>query len=334
MQSFSVHQTCFCQLPFFDTRPNLRDQAQKPMNFSIPRHFHVSPSYPMAIFGRLGTSSRCTSFRWPRHKAPTWVAPAVSNSETFKIPATWPPSLVPGGQGGKVGEPKNTNLACFFFQENLFWKGRNDRINSFFWCESVMMSCDIIALVPLWISLCRTSPRLDFYFTTVSQHIFIWHMTVGKQGSQKSMLHGISNMISLNSIVAFPRSTCLLTLWISLRNEILSLFIWRISGDTEAFTRFHHLKCCSQQSGWMRMNMFHVSNNVHGYNSPNPIRSPVMCECVFPTMFHLSTKPVFCLTSMLLRRSITGCFKQPSLKPTAFAPQKKVGIFRMIKTCQ
>ena len=73
--------------------------------------------------------------------------------------------------------------------------------------------------------------------------------------------------------------------------------------------------------------MFHVSNNVHGYNSPNPITPPVMCECVFPTMFHLSTKPVFCLTSMLLRWSITGRFKQPSLKPTAFAPQKKVGIF-------
>ena len=154
----------------------------------------------------------------------------------------------PVAKGAKLVNQKHQLGFVFSFQENLFWKGRNDRINSFF-CESVMMSCDIIALVPLWISLCRTSPRLDFYFTTVSQHIFIWHMTVGKQGSQKSMLHGISNMISLNSIVAFPGSTCLLTLWISLRNEILSLFIWRISGDTEAFTREpHHLKCCSQQS--------------------------------------------------------------------------------------
>ena len=81
----------------------------------------------------------------------------------------------PVAKGAKLVNQKHQLGFVFSFQENLFWKGRNDRINSFFWCESVMMSCDIIALVPLWISLCRTSPRLDFYFTTVSQHLHLAH---------------------------------------------------------------------------------------------------------------------------------------------------------------
>lgn len=57
------------------------------------------------------------------------------------------------------------------------------------------------------------------------------------------------------------------------------------------------------------VNSLDVSNNVHGYNSPNPIRSPVMCECVFPTMVWNINKTGFCLTSMLLRLSLTGRFK-------------------------